>query len=125
MNDTNEALAIAFLRHLERNDLDSALALASDDLEYWLAAPGTMNKVQCRSFFAPFGEMMNSLHFNIIGKTVQGPRVALEVEGAAELKNGRSYRNRYHFLFICADGRIQTVREYTDSAAAVASFSPS
>lgn len=122
MYDNNEALAIGFLRHMEKNDLDGAFALASDDLEYWLAAPGTMNKEQCKNFFAPVGEMVSSMHFQITGSTVQGPRVALEAEGAAELKNGRSYRNRYHFLFVCEDGRIRAVREYTDSAPAVAAF---
>jgi ketosteroid isomerase-like protein len=122
MNDNNEALATAFLRHMEKNDLDGALALASDDLEYWLAAPGTMNKSQCRNFFAPVGEMVSSMHFTITGSTVQGPRVALEAEVAAELKNGRVYRNRYHFLFVCDDGLIRTVREYTDSAPAAAAF---
>ena len=122
MNDNNEAMAIAFLRHMEKNDLDAALALASDNLEYWLAAPGTMDKSQCRNFFAPVSEMVSSMHFTITGSTVQGPRVALEAEGAAELKNGHVYRNRYHFLFVFEDGHIRTVREYADSAPAVAAF---
>jgi ketosteroid isomerase-like protein len=122
MYDNNEALAIAFLRHMERNELNDALALASDDMEYWLAAPGKMNKAQCRNFFAPVGEMVSSMRFEITGSTVQGARVALEVKGAAELKNGRSYHNLYHFLFICEEGRIRVVREYTDSAPAVAAF---
>ena len=122
MSNNNEALAIAFLRHMERNNLDGALALASDDLEYWLAAPGTMNKDQCRAFFAPVAEMVRSMRFDITGSTTQEGRVALEVEGAAELANGRSYRNRYHFLFVCEHGRIRAVREYADSAPARAAF---
>jgi ketosteroid isomerase-like protein len=122
MNTNNEALATAFLRQLEQNNLEGALALASDDMEYWLSAPGTMNKDQCRAFFAPVAEMIRSMRFDITGSTVQGNRVALEVAGAAELSNGRSYRNRYHFLFVCEDGRILAVREYTDSAPAMAAF---
>ena len=118
----NEDLAIAFLRQLEQNKVEGALALASDELEYWLAAPGTMNKEQFRAFFAPVTEMVRTMRFEITGSTVQGKRVALEAQGEAELSNGRTYRNRYHFLFECEDGRIRAVREYADSAPAVAAF---
>lgn len=122
MSDNNEALAISFLRQLEQNNLEGALALASDDFEYWLAGPGTMNKDQCKSFFGPVTKMVRTMQFVITGSTVQGKRVALEAESTAELTNGRTYRNRYHFLFVCDEGRIRAVREYADSAPAVAAF---
>lgn len=118
----NEDLAIAFLRQLEQNNVEGALALASDDLEYWLAAPGVMNKDQFRNFFAPVTDMVRTMRFDITGSTTQGKRVALEAQGEAELSNGRIYRNRYHFLFECEDGRIHAVREYADSAPAIAAF---
>ncbi|GGX95821.1 hypothetical protein GJV26_02605 [Massilia dura] len=122
MNDNNEALAKAFLRQIEQNNLEGALALASDDLSYWLPGPGAMSKDQFKAFIAPINEMVRSIRFNITGATVQGERVALEAESEADLTNGRTYRNRYHFLFVCRDGRINAVREYADSAPAVAAF---
>ncbi len=40
------------------------------------------------------------------GVTAEGDRVAIEAEGRAELKNGRIYANRYHYLFVLRDGKI-------------------
>jgi hypothetical protein len=47
--------------------------------------------------------------------TAEGDRVAVEAESKARLANGTLYHNRYHFLFVVRDGRIQVVKEYLDT----------
>ena len=42
-------------------------------------------------------------------------RVAVEAKSSADLKNGRKYRNEYHFLLECRDGKIASVKEYLDT----------
>lgn len=122
MNADNKTLAIAFLRRLEQNDVDGALGLADDNLTYWLSGPGTMNKKQFKEFFGPVGKMIRSMKFNFTGSTVEGDRVALEAEGRGELTNGRIYENKYHFLFEVRNCKIAAVKEYADSAPAMAAF---
>jgi ketosteroid isomerase-like protein len=31
------------------------------------------------------------------------------------MKNGKTYQNLYHFLFVVRDGKIQSVKEYLDT----------
>ena len=47
--------------------------------------------------------------------TAEGERVAVETESYAELKNGRTYNNHYHFVFEVRDGMIQSIKEYLDT----------
>ena len=37
----------------------------------------------------------------------EGDRVAVEAESHGELKNGKTYNNTYHFLFVFRDGKIR------------------
>jgi hypothetical protein len=39
----------------------------------------------------------------------------VEAESYGKMKNGKTYQNQYHFLFIVRDGKIQQVKEYLDT----------
>jgi len=52
--------------------------------------------------------------FTVTGITAEGDRVAIEAQGYAKLKNGKTYENLYHFLFVVRDGKIQEGKEYCD-----------
>jgi len=54
------------------------------------------------------------IRLTVTGITAEGDRVAVEAEGYAKLKSGKTYENRYHFLFIIRDGKIQMGKEYCD-----------
>jgi ketosteroid isomerase-like protein len=45
----------------------------------------------------------------------EGDKVAIEAESSGDLKNGRKYRQRYHFKLELRDGKISAVREYLDT----------
>ena len=53
---------------------------------------------------------------NIRGITAQDNRVAAEVDGQFELRDGRSYGYTYHFLFVIENDRFVSVREHFDTA---------
>ena len=52
----------------------------------------------------------------------RGDRVAVEAESHGDLKNGKTYNNTYHFLFVFRDGKICLTKEYNDTAYAAAAL---
>ena len=42
-------------------------------------------------------------------------RVAVEAECLGEHVSGKTYAQRYHFLFVIRDGKIHEMREYFDT----------
>lgn len=57
----------------------------------------------------------NGLAMTIHNVTAEGDFVAVECSSHAELGAGRTYANRYHFLFEFAGDRIKKVKEYADT----------
>jgi hypothetical protein len=55
------------------------------------------------------------LRMTVISSLAEGDRVALEVTSSGDLKNGRLYRQEYHFLMEFREGKICAVREYLDT----------
>ena len=51
----------------------------------------------------------------VVSCIAEADRVAVEVESAGDLKNGRRYRQQYHMLLTFKDGKISSVREYLDT----------
>jgi ketosteroid isomerase-like protein len=56
------------------------------------------------------------------GFVVEGNKVAMEAESYLKLKNGKEYRNQYHYLFEFRDGKIARVKEFMDTAYAFRMF---
>lgn len=48
--------------------------------------------------------------------TAEDNRVAVEAKSEIRMRDGRDYRNTYHFLLVIADGKITEVHEHYDSA---------
>ncbi|MDH4874430.1 nuclear transport factor 2 family protein [Pseudomonas sp. BN515] len=125
MSDSlNKQLALDYLARIETGDLPGALSLTSDDAVFWLPNTGEMNKDGFAAFLAQVIPVIRTMRFTIEGVTEQGERVAVQLSGNAQLSNGRNYINHYHFLFIAQDGLLRQVREYTDTAPAMAAFAP-
>ena len=115
--------AMDFFNLLGRGEIEPALALATDDMTYWIAgkpgaAPtsGTKDKKQMRRLFQNMLAALEAgIAFTYKGVTAEGGRVALEIEGQGRLKNGSSYNNEYHILLSFRGDRICAVREYLDT----------
>lgn len=121
---TNRLLALQYLAFIETGDLPAALELVSEDAVYWLPNTGEISKEAFASFLGSVLPVIRTMKFTIRGITEDGERLAIEVEGRAELNNQRIYINHYHFLFIVRNGLLHTVKEFTDSAPAVEAFKP-
>jgi len=77
---------------------------------------GTMTKAKfCELFGNVGGSTEGGLRITPKGITAEGDRVAVEAESYAKLKNGRTYQNQYHFVFVVRDGKVQQVKEYMDT----------
>lgn len=118
------SLVLDYLAFIEAGDLPAALELASDDAVFWLPNTGEMNKAAFASFLGAVLPAIRTMKLTIRGITEDGERIAVEVDGRAELNNERIYINHYHFLFIARNGLLQTVKEFCDSAPAVEAFKP-
>jgi ketosteroid isomerase-like protein len=107
---------------------DQVLQWLSDDVDWWIPDDeagnfGRMTKERYRGILAALAAHADGpLVVKPIGWTVDGNRVAVEAEGHLKLKNGRSYSNKYHHVFIVENGRITKLTEYCDTLAVSRAF---
>jgi ketosteroid isomerase-like protein len=98
-------------------------SLACEDMRWWIPGTGYID----RDRFLILMERVKSIlktpvKVEIRHVTAEENRVAVEFDGHAELENGQSYDNTYHFLYLLRDGKILEQREHADSAYAKTIF---
>lgn len=120
----NRLLALQYLAFIEAGDLPAAMKLASDDAVFWMPNTGDMDKAAFAGFLSAVLPVIRTMKLTIRGVTEDGERIAVEVDGRAELANERVYKNHYHFLFIIRNGLLHNVKEFTDTAPAIEAFQP-
>lgn len=127
--DDHKATVRKFFDHLAAGDLPAAIALTSESCTWWYplswpaegTIPGPASGQQWprdtlgELLGTLFGAFTDGPHVQVLQLTAEADRVAVEV-AASGVANGGKYDNRYHFLFELADGRINAIREYTDTA---------
>jgi len=118
--EDNKKLVIGFFESMNSGNGAAVMNALADSATWWVAGnfplSGTKTKAQ-------FGELMGQLGPKIDGAlrvtptacTAEGDRVAVEAESYAKMKNGKTYQNLYHFLFVVRNGKIQQVKEYLDT----------
>ena len=121
--EANKHLAHELFARFSASDIDGVLALMTDDCT-WLI-PGTPERMRTAGLYTRerigrlFQRMLegldHGLRMTVKGAIAEGDRVALEVESEGDLKNGRRYRQQYHFAMQFRDGKICAVREYLDT----------
>jgi uncharacterized protein len=119
----NKQLVRDFLDHYAQGRYDAALAMLAPDSRWWLPghpqefpAAGWVDKAAVERRLASNLKLLpHGLDIIIGDMTAEEDRVAVEAESKAKLVNGTLYHNRYHFLFVLRDGRIQAVKEYLDT----------
>ena len=121
--DQNKQLAAELFARLSASDIPGALALMTDDVTWWIPgkpelsrAAGTYDKERIgRLFLRMISQLEGGLQMTVTGSVAEADRVAVEVESSGDLRNGRQYRQQYHFLITFRDGKIASVREYLDT----------
>jgi len=119
----NKSVARDFFARFSASDIEGALALMTDDATWLIPGKpermptaGLYSKERIRKlFYTMLKQLEGGLQLTVRSMVAEGDRVALEAESGGELKNGRRYRQQYHFLIEFRDGKISAVREYLDT----------
>ncbi|ANI80192.1 nuclear transport factor 2 family protein [Sphingobium sp. EP60837] len=120
---STKQIALTFLDHVKAGGIDAAFDLISDDACIKGGDGTASSKTQLRMQLEAFRTLLASpFQQNILGITAEQNRVAIAASGRAELTNGRTYSNIYHFLFVIADGQIHEMREYCNTNAITSAF---
>ena len=114
--ERNVDLVKDFFRYMSTGRIDDASILIAENVVWW-SPLGTLTKqALLEGIRQLYASRTTSTAMNVRTITAQDNRVAAEVDGQFELRDGRSYGNTYHFLFVIENSRFVSVREHFDTA---------
>jgi ketosteroid isomerase-like protein len=118
------ATALAYLETIRRMDLAAMQAHYARGARVWLPGQGWMEPAGLAALLeGARGLLVDGIRFAHEDVLVDGNRVVVLTKCDSPLNNGKSYVNRFCFVITFDDeGLITELREYTDSAPAVAAF---
>jgi ketosteroid isomerase-like protein len=123
MIERNKQIAAALFERFSAGDITGVLALMTDDVTWRVPGKpelspvsGSYGKERLRRLFnRMLAQLDSGLKMTVLGSVAEGDQVAVEAESSGDLRNGRQYRQQYHFLISFRDGKIAVVREYLDT----------
>ena len=121
--EDNKRSAVELFARFTASDIPGVLALVRDDVTWRVPGKpelspvaGIYNKERLKRLFGRMlAQLEGGLQMTVLGLLAEGNDVAVEVESQGDLRNGRKYRQQYHFLITFRDGKIAAVREYLDT----------
>jgi uncharacterized protein len=121
--EANKQVVKKIFAELAAGNLDGFFACLTSDATWQVigkpdkfALAGKRTMAEMRALLSGVsGALETPLTVTPVAFTCEGDRVAVEAASHADLKNGRAYRNEYHFLFEFRDGKIARVKEYLDT----------
>jgi ketosteroid isomerase-like protein len=118
--EENKRFILGFFENLSAGNGEAVLGALADNATWWVQGnfplSGTKSKKEFAALVGDLGAKIDGgLRVTPKGITAEGDRVAVEAESYAKMKNGKTYQNTYHFLFIMRDGKIESVKEYLDT----------
>lgn len=121
--ERNKQVAAQLFERLSASDIPGVLALMTEDATWRIPgkpelspAAGIYDQERLgRLFRRMIAQLEGGLKMTVLGSVAEGDRVAVEVESTGDLRNGRRYRQQYHFLIALRDGKIASVHEYLDT----------
>ncbi len=134
-DNDNERLVLQFFEALGTGNLERARDLLHADATWTVMPTGVPGSGTHRGrreiiegFLMPLRDSLfepGTVSGGIDTLISKGALIAAESQASARLKNGKSYHNRYVFVFEVRDGSIVAVREYMDSYYIVQTLKPS
>jgi ketosteroid isomerase-like protein len=124
----------AHLAAFGRGDIDGALAVVAEEVDWQSPATRTPNglmpwsairrtRAEVGQFFADMGAHAAPEAFEIFAITAQGDRVVLEGRNRGRARStGRSYEHDWVMVLTVQDGLIVRARHYYDTADVLAAF---
>jgi uncharacterized protein len=127
--DANKALVTRFWQTFSAGQYPEVLNMLHDDATWWVAGATMLSGTYSKPEFAKLlGQVtpMAPKGLRVTPKllTAEGDRVSVEAESYAEMNNGRTYKNIYHFMMVIRDGKFIAIREYLDTEHVTATFAP-
>jgi ketosteroid isomerase-like protein len=118
--EDNKKVVLGLFENMNAGNGAAVLDALADSATWWVLGnfplSGTKTKAQFAELIGDLGSKIDgALKVTPTGVTAEGDRVALEAESYAKMKSGKTYQNKYHFLFIVRNGKIQQVKEYLDT----------
>jgi len=118
--EQNKEIVRKFFERLSAGDADGLMAIYADDFTCWTAGslpfsgdhPRAEAKAMIQGVSAVFPQ---GWQFTAKTLTAEDDRVAAEAECVGKHVSGKTYHQRYHFLFRVRDGKIAEMREYFDT----------
>jgi uncharacterized protein len=100
---------------------EKILEQVAEDGEFWVAGntpySGTTTRGQKLKQLEGLKDVTDhGERLTATGWTIEGNRAAVEAVSYMKMKNGKEYRNEYHFLFEFRGNKITKVKEYMDTA---------
>jgi len=116
----NKTLVTKFWETFSAGQFDDAVAMLTDDATWWVAGSTALSGTYTKPEFAKLlgdvtGSAPDGIRVTPKQLTAEDNRVSIEAESYADISNGKTYRNIYHFMMECRDGKISAVREYLDT----------
>ena len=108
---------------LASGDYATAMGLFADDIAWWVPPSSPMaglyeGKQAVLGLFGKGTELYDPsvpMKIEILNLVAEDERCAAEIRITARTAKGKEYKNYYHFLFQCRDGKITGVKEYVDT----------
>ncbi|KTF16044.1 nuclear transport factor 2 family protein [Pseudoalteromonas sp. H105] len=121
--NTHKLLITDFFSRFVESDIDGLLSLLDEQVAWkmmgqqgGLPVSGEMDKEGIAGLMQSVRDLVSGpLNMHPIAWTIEGDRIAVEVESSAILNNGRAYNNLYHYLIVVNNGKIKTIKEYADT----------
>lgn len=118
--ENNKALVCRFWEAFSASRFDDALGLLSDDARWWVAGTtdisGTYSKQEFSELVNGVAEgTENGVQVTPTLLTAEDNRVSMEATSYGLMRDGREYKNIYHFMHEVDGDRITAVREYMDT----------
>lgn len=116
----HEDVAKAFLDALGRCDTGTMSKLSTEDMTWWIMPGNKFSGLHAKtSYLANLPKLLENasgpLMMDYHEITGESDRLAIVAKGDLLMKDGRHYRNNYHFLLRFRDGKIASGKEFTDS----------
>jgi ketosteroid isomerase-like protein len=118
--DANKAIARKFLVCRAAGAAAALLSIYGDDFTCWTAGSLPFSGTHPRNEIAAMVNGVTSVfpkgwRFTVRALTAEGERVAVEAECLGEHVSGKTYEQKYHFLFVIRERKIREMREYFDT----------
>jgi uncharacterized protein len=120
--EDNKRIVREFCDHFKTSNAEGLIDGMTDDATWWVngkphlfSSAGTKTKSEAANMFrSMFSAYTNGLDMVVTNMVGEGDSVAAEARSQATTKSGKLYQNEYFILFMIRDGKIASVREYTD-----------